>query len=216
MFSFTRKNKNNKNIKRQQNEEIIKKIQREQRERDVERAYEQALLDYETITEMLKNNNVKYATKKGVLGKYNPFQVGSLYSLPLKQYKELEAELKQLRLQNLEEESIRKRIENQEEQNYINCLRRENENCKRKETNASDPKLPSEEDTIGKITENQKKKFKNSIVKEFSKKKTRKNKKPVFHYENYPNNNLNIMVKQQPTFWSKLFGTTGGFTRKRK
>lgn len=136
MLSFlgfgSKKNEINKG---ESEKEILARIAKEKRQMKSNNAYRKAVLAYHTMPEVLKENNVSYAKKKGVLNKYNVGRVGPYSHLPLAQYKELEAELKNLRAANLEEELKQKAAENAAEQALINRLRRE--------STASDPRPPS-------------------------------------------------------------------------
>lgn len=98
MFSWlTRKNKN-KNKESEKN--VLNRIAKESRQRKANEAYRRALVAYNTMPELVKNENVKYAKKKGLLEKYG-IPTGRPYStLPLSQYKVFEQEIKNLRAAN--------------------------------------------------------------------------------------------------------------------
>lgn len=141
MFSFfkTNKTKKTKNQEKESEKEILARIAKESRQRRVNEAERKAFLAYQTIPELIKNANVNYARKKGVLEKYG---VGPLPYLSLAKYKEFEQELKNLRAANARNAAEQKRLNNEAYASKMKEFEQEINNYRRAST-ASDPLPPS-------------------------------------------------------------------------
>jgi len=137
MFSWlTRKNKTNK-----ANEEkaVLNRIAKEARQRKANEAYRYAQYMYETMPELLKNENLRYAKKKGLLEQYGIVPRGPYATLPLAKYKVFEENIKQMRNANKKAEAEERR----KEQELFNAETRRLEEEARRMSSASDPRPPS-------------------------------------------------------------------------
>jgi hypothetical protein len=145
MFSwFTRKNKAKNN---ESNQAVLNRIEKEARQRRANNAYRKAQALYHTMPEVLKNENVKYAKKKGLLEKYGIPSGRPYAALPLAQYKVFEQELKNLRNANRKAMAEEKRRANEAFNARTRELEEEarqyEEERLRKLTGASDPRSAS-------------------------------------------------------------------------
>jgi len=126
-----------KNTTQKNNEkEVLNRIAKEKRQRESNEAYRKAVETYHTMPIVLKNENVRYAKKKGV---YNKYGVGKYPYLALPQYKLFEAELKTLRNANQKENTRRRENEARRFNEEMERLQEEAELNRR----GSDPRPPS-------------------------------------------------------------------------
>lgn len=139
MFSFFKSKQDPSTPRGETEKEILARLAKERRQRKANEAYRRAIYEYHTMPEVIKNENMSYARKKGILNKYS---LGPYHSLPLAAYKEFEQEVKDLRAANARAEAEQRRLNNEAYSLKMKELQQEIEN-ERRMSMASDPRPPS-------------------------------------------------------------------------